>query len=253
MELGSEARSFSTVAARLDVSPQALYSYFQNMDALRLAVAAQQLEHLSRPQAVHGDLAGFLLSSIIEFRRWLDANDLDLTAPLDSSFPLGLSSEPPATLVFKEQLEQFLEATAAEGIDPTTSMTLFVIVSDFVTSSRLIRFRESWWEDFDELLGNTEELKDGGFAQIASYRKMRESDSHGPTDPFMAAAQFLVKGMVAELHLVDSSAQSPSIAKDNRLQGSNGTARSLPHEGSVVEMIQPQPHCSTRSKLKNSS
>lgn len=235
MELGSQASSFGTVAAQLDVSPQSLYSYFPNMDALRLAVAARNLEHLSPSGLAPGKLDQYLLDMVIEFRRWTSSIGID-PAVFNMSTPEGFSIEPSAERAYKQHLEEFLTATAGEGIDPVTAMTLFVILTDFVTSTSTIRLADGWWTQFDDALGDVDALKNSGLSHIAAYRERRESDPSKDEDPFLIAARCLIRGILIELNVPSHSELSSSNGEVSHLEGANSTGGRRPSGGSRLVM-----------------
>ena len=168
--------SFTTVAAALNVSREALYKYFKNVDGLRAALATK----LGGEQVFEGQwetwktdsgsIASLLTEIALNFRTWVEENEHN-----PSLFRLEYGALRFAhgghSSVLLERMEDFLTAASDYNVPPDQAMMLWQITGDVMTTTGSIGTPANFEREFRSDLAQFLSESDKEFPALETYLK----------------------------------------------------------------------------------
>ena len=201
-EIDEKDLSFSGVAEALGVAPTSLYHYFGNLEELRTAITQRLIEKVEfLDNHPPGDFCSYLIRFLLDYRDWLEELSLDPSLfKIDFGALSFTDDSPPEPLYVR--LENFMTTADAEGVDLETAISIWFVITDFMSRSLSICLPERYLAGIQKEMKIFLKVRDADeFPLIRSYLEGYSQKAVPSRSLYETSVRVLVKGLAQEFNL----------------------------------------------------
>lgn len=204
-----EELSFKKLAGQLDVSTQAFYRYFTNIEELKYQLSQQFLRDIAderdsrpvHPTSSTSNFSDFILSFLLDFRKATKPNQAHPSLHENHWGSIGPDQDPLSTWMIS-RLEAYFRVAQKFGVDLNDAAQIWWITADFLASSRAHTVSSADFEKFHiGLRQSMTPTEDSEFTAVAAYLRQSENHELSPDAFFTRYARTLVRGLAHEFGL----------------------------------------------------
>ena len=201
-EIDEKDLSFLGVAEAIGVAPTSIYHYFGNLEELRAAVTQRVIEKVEfLDDHPAGDFCSYLIRFLIDYRDWLEELSLDSSFfQIDFGALSFTDNSPPDPLYVRA--EDFLETAHAEGVDLETAISIWFVLTDFMSRSLSVSLPAQYLKGLHKEMRTFLKSKDAEeFPLLRSYLENPSLANISSRSLYETSVRVLVKGLAEEFNL----------------------------------------------------